>query len=606
MQLPRLTFALACLVSPLLALAQNDSAFRLDPTGNQNINALHLEEVRTHAVETGQYAETADYLATKLKDQIQREGKALTEARLELLAQAVSYWKIFTVLDDAGVRANDETAKWLVYDVDRMRTFGLQFNLEKDHPTRAWQILKKLTTRLPQYRDEYANLIFAMALVWDQTPPNLHPNDKTPPPFTKDVLGLTQFFISSYEKNLMEINYRELGLRELLCVVGLPVAPSELIYAVKNVNGKPKRWRHIFHKMQIDNERELALKRQKQRQLGKANMPYTLENIETHGGSSEDVVYYTVVTARANGIPTLHFAGNTQDGGATWCGVYIGKDKWDLSIGDFERDTIAFGKATNPQTGEDLTDYDIVFHYDPMYTKGRYLSASKKMQLARFMYENGHKNVGVYFSQLMCDKAPLNRDCWALLETHFAEQKNQQALIKLHQKKSRDFRQFPDVSAESTYQLSKFMRFNRQPTQSQRLMDDLMRQNKRHNFDLCLKYATRFFEELVENRQHEEAFKFGLQFINDYSDNGAHIFDFIETFHNTGKQFPKKLIGYNRQIMTHFNDLTDRRKSPSTRTLIKIMRDAATYTRDQPLLAELKEIETEYREGQQREGFFQR
>src|SRR5690606_15177949 len=75
------------------------------------------------------------------------------------------------------------------------------------------------------------------------------------------------------------------------------------------------------------------------------------------GGICGDQSYFCVNTARAQGIPAIVLAGETDLGGHAWAAVKVSPDEWNTNVGRIGG--VSKGEGGNPQIGGSISEQEI-------------------------------------------------------------------------------------------------------------------------------------------------------------------------------------------------------------------------------------------------------
>jgi hypothetical protein len=241
-------------------------------------------------------------------------------------------------------------SRWLWCDPDRSQLFLEYFDSEYDNLGEAMGILEELYAHDPANRNQLYPLMLALALVWDTPRPPLHgqcgPNVG---PVPRDMKRRYDHFASMFLTKKPPVPFSRLSVSALGFVVDTPVPVSELSWAIENIRGT--NFKRIFESVKYDDRRVEA---------GVFSWPhgrYSLDLIKRHGGICVDQAFFSLLAARARGIPAILFTGVGKRGGHAWLAVMKQNGDWDKDIGRYARDDYVTGHALNPLNGTMINDH---------------------------------------------------------------------------------------------------------------------------------------------------------------------------------------------------------------------------------------------------------
>jgi hypothetical protein len=234
-------------------------------------------------------------------------------------------------------------------DLAEMVAFSL---VAKDNAGEAYSVLDKLVQAFGEDVARHRTLAAAVCVVYDRPrPAGAFPSAKDRKLI--DPVMVFGHFVRNYDK--LAIKPDDLPTQTLVYVVDTQAAPAELNWALMRFSGDPDPAAR-YAEVPADKG---VYRMQHPRKVLRG--PYTLENISRLGGIPEDNAYYAAHVAKAAGIPATVIAGRSGKLTHARVGYMRPKDSsWNLDIGrvnDFEN---AQGELTDPQTGDTITDSDLV------------------------------------------------------------------------------------------------------------------------------------------------------------------------------------------------------------------------------------------------------
>ena len=253
---------------------------------------------------------------------------------------------------------------WLLRENKAMEELLLTIH-PKDDPA---AVLKFLTDAWSVNQESYAKyfpLAVACAVVFDEPLSIPHPvgEAKYGVEQTVDPLKRYLWYVGKNEKGKLAAPVHHSTARDLVWVVCAPVTTSELEWAIDKLHYRRKNWGDAYGRIEYLMERAVeGLNPYKE---------YSFAEIEKEGGICGDQSYFCVNTARAQGIPAMTIAGETDSGGHAWAGLKISDDEWTTGVGRIGG--ASKGTAGNPQIGGSITEQEILqwndrFHQSPVST----------------------------------------------------------------------------------------------------------------------------------------------------------------------------------------------------------------------------------------------
>jgi hypothetical protein len=234
--------------------------------------------------------------------------------------------------------------------------------------------------------EKYHPLAVACAVVFDRPLAIPHPTGDVESGTLVNVDPLERYlwYVEKNEKGKLAAPVHHSSARDLVWVVCAPVSTSELDWAIRKMSGHRKNWGRNYSEIEYLMERAV-----------KGENPYeeyTFAEILKHGGICGDQTYFCVNTARAQGIPAMGLSGETDAGGHAWAGLKIDDREWTTGTGRIGG--VAKGQADNPQTGESITEQEILHWNDrQLQSPAITLSVSRHLWLADFLSATGQDDI---------------------------------------------------------------------------------------------------------------------------------------------------------------------------------------------------------------------
>lgn len=342
-------------------------------------------------------------------------------------------------MESLRIRLRDDVAAWLFATDERLALLADTLS-PRDDARAVWEILTLLHDHDPDGRDDYFELMLALAVVWDRPRPPMHGQmGKNRLPLEPQVAARYDYFKELYASGASKVSYRRLNVDTLVFVVDTPVPVAELQWARQNVKGAANAWGKKFHEIRYDRQRA---------EQGVFQWPhgqYTLAGIEKHGGICVDQAYFAVMTARAWGIPAIFFVGPGRRGGHAWFGYLKGEDRWEMDIGRYEMDQYQTGFAINPQTGEPMSDHELAYQCDRALRRPAFARAQQLTRIAEILLAAGDAPNAVRCARQARGEVPLHARPWELEAAALLRLGDTNGCLELWNRQAEVFGRFPDV-----------------------------------------------------------------------------------------------------------------------------------------------------------------
>ena len=245
--------------------------------------------------------------------------------------QAFLRWQLLGRLSEQEISENvtdsysGEMLTWLCFNTQAMEEFLLTIKPEDN----GGKVLKFLIGAWPntaERMEKYFPLALACAVVFDREVAISNP---VAGPYAGQIaiepLQRYMWFIEKNEKGLLAAPVHHSPARDLVWVVCAPVSTSELEWSLDKMHLSRKHWGNAYG--MIDYLMERAVKGIN------PYKEYSFSEILKEGGICGDQSYFCANTARAQGIPAMIFAGETDLGGHAWVGLKNQPDEWTTGVG---------------------------------------------------------------------------------------------------------------------------------------------------------------------------------------------------------------------------------------------------------------------------------
>lgn len=401
----------------------------------------------------GRASEGAALLTNLVAEAFRAPGGVSEPALIARLARAADGAVLLTVgdsrpvrtssgeiaLESLRVRLREDVASWLFATDERLALLADTLS-PRDDARAVWEILTQLHDHDPRGRDDWFELMLALAVVWDRPRPPMHGQmGKGRLPCEPQIAERYDYFKDLYASGASKISYRRLNVDTLIFVVDTPVPLTELQWARKNVKGAASAWGKKFHEIRYDHPRA---------NQGVFQWPhgeYTLAGIEERGGICVDQAYFAVMTARAWGIPAIFFAGPGRRGGHAWLGYLKGEDRWEMDIGRYEEDQYQTGFAINPQTGEPMSDHELAYQCDRALRRPAFARAQQLTRIAQILLAAGDAPNAIRCAGQARGEVPLYVRPWEIEAAALLRVGDTNGCLELWNRQAEVFGRFPDV-----------------------------------------------------------------------------------------------------------------------------------------------------------------
>ena len=238
-----------------------------------------------------------------------------------------------------------EMLSWVLNNPKAMEEILLTMKPEDDS-AKVLVFLKDAWTANSEKFPKFFNLALACAVVFDR---DIAIGEPLGGESTVNGLSRYLWYIEKDEKGKLTAPVHRSSARDLTWVVCAPVATSELEWALDKLHMGRGSWGNAYGMVEYLMERAV-----------KGLNPYeeySFAEILKEGGICGDQSYFCVNTARAQGIPALVLAGETDLGGHAWAAVKTEANEWNTTIGRIGG--VSKGEGNNPQAGGSISEQEI-------------------------------------------------------------------------------------------------------------------------------------------------------------------------------------------------------------------------------------------------------
>lgn len=429
---------------------------------------------------------------------------------------------------DLQLNQNDQFTTFLTSSHEKLIKLS-EAVLPEDEIAQVFSILETLFEHeVLKDREEFFDLMLAMALVWDQPRNAIHSqigygNDLK---YEIDLIPRYNFFKRIYDKNKAKMKFRYLGYSDLIYVVDTPVPLEELEWVQKKVRGSLSSWGKKYASIKYDTPR---LDNGIYSWPGNQG-PYTLENIKKHGGICVDQAYYCTMTARASGIPALYFSGQGKRGGHAWFSYMKKADSWVLDVGRYGSDAYAVGYALNPQTNREMSDHEVAMIYNRAFSRSKYKQGHKYQLYADMLLQTEYADQSYALAKHSVSLAPLNEACWDTYMQCAEKCKDKKLLLEVLDGKIKAFKKYPDLITDAQMKKAAVLKKLGRNDEAEKVLAAARRKMGGGRDDLERELTLKQVNGLVAQKKYKEARKCMEGVIKDQRGEQAKLLDFISIY----------------------------------------------------------------------------
>ena len=400
----------------------------------------------------------------------------------------------------------------------------------RDDIPRVFEILKLLFEQeVAADRDEFFDLMLAMAIVWDQPRRDIHGQigQYNKLPYEVDLSKRYAFYKRIYDKNKAKMKYRYLDYSDLIYVVDTPIPLAEMEWVQKKVKGTLSAWGKKYASIRYDTPRLNKGLYSWPRSQG----PYTLASIKEYGGICVDQAYYCTMTARAFGIPALYFSGQGKTGGHAWFSYMKKKDSWTLDIGRYGGSSdYVTGYARNPQTNGQMSDHEVAMVYNRAFARSNYKKGHKFQLYADLMLDSGYTDQALTLAQYATGLAPLDVECWNSSIKCAKKTNVNELILAVFDGKIKALKKYPDLIVDAQLEKADLLNKMGRGDEADKVLSTARRKVGKGRDDLARDLALKQMNTLIEQKKFKEARSCMEKLIKDQRSEQAKLLDFIKIY----------------------------------------------------------------------------
>ena len=453
-----------------------------------------------------------------------------------------SHWRWLSIFSKSRLLQADSNVHTTFVSIGKnevVRDVFLKALHPSDNQPKALEIFLSIGAEYPALIGRYTALASAYAVVFDQPFPRNWPHHQVP---DKDVLvdsakvsSRFSEFVSAAQSRKLEYDPAQLPVSELKFVVDHLLPKSELEWARLNVKLRRSTFNKAFKSIQYDKPRLSA------GVFSWPNGPYTLASISERGGICVDQAYFSSMSGKAKGIPTLTFVGQGSGGGHAWFGFLKGPGRWETDCGRYENQNYPVGNAIDPQLWEKITDDEL----GALARGEKNLTGFRGKSVDYFEWALANPDQPFFRESLQRARTlhPGFVDVWTL-EAEWVEDhiKDPRELRNFWDAWVKAFANTVDLKIEGQKKLADAYDAMGNPRQAEKIRTFIVSQNRGKRFDLAIQAASEQLMKLVEAKDWTGAEKQYERFVRDFEKTaGGELFyklvrPYVETLAGEGQR----------------------------------------------------------------------
>ncbi len=530
--LSTLVVAMSCTQAqeaPTLEQIETDIRARIDR--RQDVDDAAFRYVQT-AVRGRRSMDARAFCSTYLLELIkQSRGTNISRTEVRQQAAIAEIYRFFQIFRDANMnwKRHKDLLDWVTGDAERYCSF-VRLPGRHDKLPRFVTILNQLCTSDPKDRDQFAKLIFAIALVWDTARPQLHHYAKLGKlPYKPELPARYAHFRDLQKSGKAKLDIAKLTVQDLLFVVDTPVPVSELKWAVKQVDKNLHEWDEVFADVRFHAGRWAH------RQIEWTGGPYSLARIQTIGGIPVDRAHFCTIAGRSWCIPSIFTLGVGSSNTNAWVAYMRKPGIWQFDIGrDFERRG-ACGISRNPQTNQFMTRHEFEFYSERKYAGKDARQFRDLLLIANAMFELEKSEVALALAERAREMDPLRKEPWLILQDYHRQQKDTKALLKNLHEQAEVFEDEHHYLPDIYVRIGRIYIDGGKPKEAIELVDDLRRELPDERYDRELNLAIRLYNILISKKLHKPALGMLEDVMTEHRREGSRPMSLVPRYLETAK-----------------------------------------------------------------------
>jgi hypothetical protein len=460
------------------------------------------------------------------------------------------------------------TLQWLLGDRQLTRDLFTILSRHDDFP-RVIFLLQDFYKNRPATFPAFNRLAIALAVVWDATH-SPRPHRQVPlnavlePKCTP--LERFDFWVKTQESDKADCNLTQLEPALLKFIIDAACPLDELCWAQEHVHFTRGRLGKVYSSIEYDHDRF------RQRVYTWPHKTYSLKEIKRKGGICIDQAYFAAIAGKASGIPTLYFVGHGRSGGHAWFGYMKNDDTWDMDCGRYAVENYAVGTATDPQTGQPLSDHQLAFISEAYHDKPAYRDAAVHNRMTEILFRRGKPSRALDAVDTALKNAPKHLMSWRLKAALLEARTNAYSVLKAHlEAMAKQFRDYADITTEARARLATVARKAGDEETARLTEKKAIDDTRRDRHDLSVVLYRRKMHEEIKAGAWEEAGKTVREAVSKFKKEMGDAYtltaEFIQYCLNNGQ------VEEANRALRHFKSRTDYKKSIQLEELVDKLED---------------------------------
>jgi hypothetical protein len=232
---------------------------------------------------------------------------------------------------------------------------------------------------------------------------------------------------------------------------------------------------------------------------------YRLATILDRGGICTDQAYFSFISGKAKGIPTLFFAGQGKDGGHAWFGYLRGGGRWELDAGRYLNQNYTVGMALDPQTWLPITDHELLFLGQSSAKSPAEVSARADLAMTEIFLRRGDVKLADAASESAWQYSAEYLPAWEMRERVLLKAGRSNELQALYEQAANNFRRHEDLRVLYQTKWAELARAGGEEVSAREMEERVVRQNRRHRQDLSAAAGGEVLQRLLAEQDFASA-----------------------------------------------------------------------------------------------------
>ncbi len=350
-----------------------------------------------------------------------------------LLHTVLGRLPVETISEPEWLAEHGEFLDWLLLSPDRLGLLLSELRPE-DQPARVLEVWSGIWQReeKPEFRDKYASLALALALIYD-VPGNAPAKADTDYHPSLDCFERYEFFKQASEDQKLAVPSDRLVPRDLIHVVDLVVSREEIDWSLSKLHENRRSWGRTYSEIEYLMERAVD--------GVDPYESYILSEILKEGGICGDQAYFASESGKAQGIPTASIVGVGSRGAHAWVAFMPDDHEWETHGSQ----GITNGDLYDAQRGRQITHDLLRLEADKDYRPEQRVPALLITEAATVAARAGHRDKAAELFATARKLSPLSLEPWEAQFEFMLGADDPAALAGFLDGVERDFGDYPSV-----------------------------------------------------------------------------------------------------------------------------------------------------------------